>query len=170
MSRPRIHAWPPDAGDDPLGVIEQDVRGLLWELAVCRHALAEQRRTDDARARKHLLALLDVLDGFDGVFASVQAKEADVTRQMRIWLGNFRTVRRLLGNALQDEGVVALDSFTRTFDPATHRAVDTLANPGQDDGTIMEERQRGYGWRREILRKAEVVVVRNELDDNSEEG
>jgi len=133
----------------------------LRELAAGRQALDEQRRAHDASQRAQLLALLEVADAFDRILVAARANEDGVARQTKIWLGNFRAVRRLLGTVLADAGVVALESLGLEFDPHTHRAVETVADPSRPDGSIADERQRGYAWRDEILRKAEVVVVNN---------
>jgi molecular chaperone GrpE (heat shock protein) len=167
--RPRLYAWPPDADPDRLGVIDQDVRDLLRELAAARQALGEQQRAHHAAVRRELLALLEVTDAFDRILRGAQTKEEALTKQMKRWLGNFRAIRRLLGNVLADAGVVALESLTSEFDPHTHSAADTVADSSQPDGLIVEERQRGYVWHDEILRKAEVVVVRNDGPDEDAE-
>ncbi|OGO07221.1 MAG: nucleotide exchange factor GrpE, partial [Chloroflexi bacterium RBG_13_60_13] len=91
-------------------------------------------------------------------------KEDQVTPQMRIWIGNFRTVRRLLDKVLIEQGITKIESLDRQFDPSWHRAAEVVADPSRPEGTIVEETTTGYLWRGEVLRKAEVVVVGNPLD------
>src|SRR5512139_269332 len=144
-----------------LAALETDVRRLVREAAEAR-ALAresERQRTEDTRAL--LLAVIEASDAFDRVFAAVQQREDKVTPQMKVWLGNFRTVRRLLDRLLSERGVTRIAPAADGFDPRWHAAVETTEDPGRPDGTIADELQPGYAWLGEALRKTQVRVVRN---------
>ena len=43
-----------------------------------------------------LLQMAGVLDAFDRVFTNIGDKEKDSSKLTKIWVGNFRSVRRLL--------------------------------------------------------------------------
>lgn len=154
-----LQAWQGEAGADHLSVIEQDIGNLMRELAEARFALSEQEREHKEKTRRLLLALIEVLDAFGRVFANIHGKEDQVTPQMKGWIANFRTVRRLLDQALTDQGIARIESLDREFDPRWHRAVELVVDPSRPQGTIVEETVMGYLWRGEILRKAEVIVV-----------
>jgi molecular chaperone GrpE len=141
--------------------IEQDVRRLLRELAEARSARAEQEKGQADDKRRLLLAMVEVLDAFERVFQSTVAKEDRITPQMKIWLGNFRSVRRRLEKFVEEEGVARIRNLDEGFDPRWHRVAETVADPSRPEGTIVRETQPGYVWRNEVLRKAEVVAVRN---------
>ena len=80
---------------------------------------------------------------------------------MKKWIGNFRTVYRLLDKVLSEQGVTKIESLDQAFDPHWHKVVGTVVDPSKQDGTIVEETKRGYVWQNQILREAEVIVVRN---------
>jgi molecular chaperone GrpE (heat shock protein) len=103
-----------------------------------------------------------VLDAFDRVFRAVAAKPDAVTPQMNIWVGNFRAVRRLLERLLRDEGVARIETVAGEFDPRWHVVAETVVDPARASGAIVDEVKAGYVWRDAVLRKSEVIVVRNE--------
>ncbi len=154
-------AWDGQAGDLQ-ATLEQDLRLLLRSLAEARLELEETGRKHEAEKREWLLAALDISDAFDRVFHNVHTKEDQITPQMKKWLGNFGTVRRKLETLLAERGVNRIQSLDDQFDPQWHRIVDTVRDMARADGTIIEEINSGYFWNRTLLRKAEVVVVRNE--------
>ncbi len=165
MSEPALPtpAWNGQSGD-PHQVLEKDLRGLMHQLADVRLDLEQASKRHDNDIQEILLAVLDVGDAFDRVFHDVKAKEDQVTPRMKKWLDNFRTVRRKLDSVLTDRGVKQIQSLDVQFDPLWHQVVDTVAAPTKSEGSIAEEVKAGYLWNRAILRKAEVVVVRNEAN------
>lgn len=146
----------------PIDAMSADVGRLLREIAELKLAAGEAKRDEEKRLEKLLLDILDAIDGFERVFRAVHAKESEVTKQMKIWLGNFRTIRRLLDNILEANGVTPIVNAEGTFDPQWHKVAETVEDPSRADGTIVEEVRRGYLRGTNILRKSEVVVVRND--------
>jgi molecular chaperone GrpE (heat shock protein) len=157
-----LAAWKDGDTASPIEAVSADVGSLLRELAELKLAAGEAKREEDKRLEKLLLEILAAIDGFERVFRAVQAKESEVTKQMKIWLGNFRTIRRLLDNILDAHGVTPIVNVDQGFDPQWHKAVETVADPSRTDGTIVEELRKGYLRGTSILRKSEVVVVKNE--------
>ena len=160
-----VAAWTTDDDTDRLAVIEDDARQIIRELAASKLALAESESEHRRAMEAHLLALLDVVDGFGRVLDNVRAREGELSAQMKIWLGNFRTVYRLLGRVVQEQGVTPIETPTREFDPRWHTATETVVDASLPPGTIVEEIKRGYVWQRQVLRKTEVLVARE--DDGS---
>lgn len=159
-----MHAWSGQEAD-PLADLEGDFRHLMRELAEAHFALSEARKQNEETQRQFLLEALDVLDAFDRVFRHIHEKEDQVTKQMKIWISNFRTVRRMLEKMLTEHSVVPILNLDGGFDPVWHRAVETVNDPSRPDGSIIEQVRCGYLWKETILRKAELVIVRN--DDTS---
>ena len=61
----------------------------------------------------------------------------------------------MLGRA----GLVPLETAGQVFDPHFHQAVETLEIPGARDQEIVEELQRGYKLKHQLLRPAHVRVA-----------
>lgn len=150
---------PVQNSEDPLSALDRDIRALMREAAEARFAAEEQRRAAAENEQRILLSLLNVDDAFDRVFRAVEAKQDQVTPQMKIWLGNFRSARRLLQKLIDEQGVKPIDTATGEFDPVWHVATETVADADRPPGTIIQVLRRGYVRDNQILRKAEVVVV-----------
>lgn len=149
----------PIPSEDPLAALDNDIRKLMREAAEARFAAQEQKRAATESEQRILLSLLNVDDAFDRVFKAVEAKQDQVTPQMKIWLGNFRSARRLLQKLIDEQGVKPIDTATGEFDPVWHVATETVADPDRPAGTIVQVLRRGYVRDNHILRKAEVIVV-----------
>lgn len=156
-----LHAWNGDEATRFPAVLECDVAALIGALASERSTAAESAGRHDAETSALLLSVIEVLDAFERVFANIEVRQPEVSRQMGIWIGNFRTVSRMLGNTLSAYGVIATDSLDQVFDPHWHQIGETLADAARPEGTIVRELKRGYVWHGRVLRKAEVTVVRD---------
>ena len=145
----------------PLQSIEEDILSLLKEVASLKSELGEQQAGRKKEQKVFLLGMLDVLDSFDRLFANIEPKEAAADKQARIWVNNFRSVRRVLLGQLETWSVARIEAPEGRALPGFHTIVDTRPNPDLDNDTILEEVLKGYLWRGEVLRKSEVVVVKN---------
>ncbi len=108
------------------------------------------RETEEARdlANETLLAsLLPVLDDFDHALAA--AKDDDGLRMIH---GN-------LWGVLSRTGLEAVDPVGRPFDPYEHEVVGRATDEGLSEGTVKEVVQKGYRYRRRLLRAAKVIVA-----------
>jgi molecular chaperone GrpE (heat shock protein) len=155
-----------DAGT--LQAIEQDIRDMLRRIADSELSLLEHKKQDSEKTRRLLLSIIEAMDAFDRVFKSIREKGDQVDRQMKKWIGNFRTIQRMLNTILTEQGVSAIENLDREFDSHWHKVAETVVDRSKPDGTITEELLKGYIWQNQILRKAEVIVVRN-LEDDGED-
>lgn len=155
---------------NPLWAIESDLRSLMVQLSEARSALRQNEEQQQESKKMLLLELIDVLDAFERVFRSISAKEGEVTQQMKIWIGNFRTVRRLLDKPVSDQGIVRMENLDQGFDPQWHRVSEVVNDPSKPEGTIVAEVKAGYLWHGQVLRKSEVIVVGPALEPQQESG
>lgn len=159
--RPKqLSAWTSEPGAERLDLIESDIRRLIREVAEANAVRSEVEKQHATDTKRLLLSIVETVDAFDRVFRNIRDKEDRVTPQMKIWVGNFRTVRRLLESVLSTNGVVQIESLDRSFDPTWHRVSEIVVDPSKPDGTILEEVVKGYFWKNQVLRKSEVVVAR----------
>jgi molecular chaperone GrpE len=141
--------------------VRADMARLVREVHVLEARIASDADRALRDQQKTLLAMLDVLDSFDRVFANIEPREGTADRQARIWVGNFRSVRKSLERHLRELGVVPIDAPEGRPVAGLHTVVDTREQPDLDDEVILEELQRGYLWRGQVLRKSHVVAVKN---------
>ena len=145
-------------------IIEQDIRDMMHNIAEAEFSQSEQEKLNAEKIERLLLSIIEAMDAFDRVFGSIRAKQEQVDRQMKKWMGNFRTIRRMLNKILTEQGVSIVENLDQGLDPHWHRISETVEDFAKPDGTIIEELLKGYVWHNKILRKAEVVVVRNAQD------
>ena len=176
MKRLETTGAPPNQSSAPEGptgqlrTLEQDIRSLMRSLAEARLSFTELERQHADFSKRLLLGILEVPDAFQRVFRAIRAKEDQVTPQMKIWIGNFRTVSHLLEKVLSEQGLVKIENLEQGFDPKWHTVADVAADPSKIDGTILQEVKPGYIWRGHVIRKAEVIVVRSGERDETIEG
>lgn len=97
-----------------------------------------------------ILNLLPVLDDFQRALASVSASLAGLN-----WVEGVQLIYRKLETILESQGLTQIKAVGEKFDPHFHEAV--IYKDG-DEGTVMEELQRGYRLHDRVIRPALVVV------------
>jgi molecular chaperone GrpE len=112
----------------------------------------ETRRLIDQSRNEMLRRILPIVDDLDRALASVE-----VGTQESSWLEGFRLIAQKLWATLESEGVRPMDSVGRPFDPNLHDALLADENAAVKD-TVVEEYERGYYIRDEVLRPAKVKV------------
>jgi molecular chaperone GrpE len=100
-----------------------------------------------------IVPLLDVVDGFDRALAHATEVPAGI-------LEGFQAVHRNLMDMLQGHGVTPLVSLGQPFDPALHEAIGAVEGTEYPTGTVAGEVRRGYLFRGDLLRPAQVRVAR----------
>ena len=114
-----------------------------------------ERRLDTARGDL-MRRMLPVLDDLDRALAAARAGAGG-----KSLLEGVALVRERLMQALQAEGVEAVEIAGKPFDPAVAEAVATeeTDDPARDQ-TVLEEMERGFRLRGALLRPARVKVAR----------
>lgn len=104
-----------------------------------------------------LTKLITVLDTFE------RAKEAliniDSAEQVK---ESFEVVLKQFQDTLKKCGLEKIEAVGQKFDPNKHEAVSQTPTTEQEDGTILNEMQKGYKMGDKILRPAMVNVTVNE--------
>jgi len=115
---------------------------------------SERERSTAARSGKReiILALLDVLDGYDRALQHMDDAPPSIAE------GVEALHRKFLG-LLQAQGVTPMLALGEVFNPELHDAIGLMESEELEPGTVAEEVQRGYRWGDEVLRPARVRVV-----------
>ena len=122
-----------------------------------------ERRVDIARADL-MRRILPVLDDLDRALSAAR-RGPDATAL----LAGVGLIRERLRQALEAEGVEALETAGRPFDPAVAEAVETeTCDDPRRDNEVAEEVERGYRLRGALLRPAKVRVLRTPRSPDGE--
>lgn len=155
-----------DEADCPAAGAEQQ-QALQETLQEMEHRLLRlqadfdnyRKRTQRERLEQAVLAeaalvsnLLPVLDNFDRALANLPEAGA-------AWAEGVQLVYRQLLDVLQQQGLELIDC-QRPFDPNVHEAVmRETCDSDVEDGTILQEFQKGYMYKGKLLRPSKVKVA-----------
>lgn len=119
----------------------------------------ERERSEYTQFASALLLskLLDVMDGFDAAFNAIP----DRFRQ-EPWVEGVRLVEQKLRNVLESEGVKPIEAQGKEFDPNFHEAMFYEQTPGEPEGRVIAEFQRGYKLGDRVLRPTRVKVSKGD--------
>lgn len=98
-------------------------------------------------------SLLPVLDNFDRALSTLP-ESGEVA-----WAEGIRLVHRQLQNTLTQQGLEVIECAQQSFDPKLHEAVMRDDSGEAEDGTILQELQRGYQYQGRLLRPSMVKVA-----------
>tara|TARA_B100001971_G_scaffold210802_1_gene237043 strand:- start:1747 stop:2349 length:603 start_codon:yes stop_codon:yes gene_type:complete len=121
-----------------------------------------QRERSEARqfANQHLLEKqLPILDNFE--MALMAAKDADPAIRDGVQMIYDQFV-----GVLKDAGVEPIDAGGEPFDPNLHEAISQKETIEVEEGTVVEQAQRGYKLDDRLIRPARVVVAKTPESDS----
>ena len=120
-----------------------------------------QRDKEDVRqfANQGLLEkLLPVLDNFEMAITAV--KEADPSIK-----DGVQMIYDQLFSVLKDSGMEPIDAMGEAFDPNFHEALSQEETADANEGTVVQQVQRGYKLNDRLVRPARVVVAKAPVDE-----
>ena len=117
-----------------------------------RHVEREGNRLAEAGKREMLLPLISIIDDLEKALHWAGGAERPVTEGLQI-------IHQKLLALLETQEVRSFDSEGREFTPDLHEAVALAQSDGVKQGTVVEDLRRGYLWRSELLRPAQVRVA-----------
>jgi len=102
-----------------------------------------------------ILKLLPILDNF-----SLAEKELPKKLEKNNYIKGLLQIKGQIESFLKDEGVSAIESVNKKFDPSIHEVIGAVEKKGVNSGIIIEEVLRGYKIRDQLLRPAKVRVAK----------
>lgn len=97
-------------------------------------------------------ALLPVLDDFERALKAAAGTENELVRGIELIYG------RML-ESLKKQGLETIDANGKHFDPHQHEAIGRIESSDHEEGTIVQEYQRGYRFKGRLLRPSMVQVA-----------
>lgn len=118
-----------------------------------RRARLDYEAAQKYRAQSLISDILPVLDNFERALNVETDHE-----QTKSLLQGMEMIYRSLLDALKKEGVEAVESQGKEFDPHFHQAVMQVQEEGYDSNVVVEEFQKGYILKDRVIRPAMVKV------------
>jgi len=112
-----------------------------------------ESRIDAEKARliQNLLAIVDELELALDAAKNTEGESA-VAEGLEIVLKKFRDL-------LSAEGLSAIESVGKKFDPTMHEAVERVPRDDKDEGTILEEIRKGFTMKGKLIRPSIVKIA-----------
>ncbi|HHW27960.1 MAG TPA: nucleotide exchange factor GrpE [Syntrophomonadaceae bacterium] len=117
-----------------------------------RQEAAEIRRTANERLLRELLPIIDNYE------RALEAAKKDLPENMYT---GIEIIYRQLCNLLAQEGVEAIESVGKPFDPQYQEAFQRVESSEYPEGTVTAEVQKGYLLQGKVLRPALVIVAKS---------
>jgi molecular chaperone GrpE len=144
----------------------------LYDRLLRKHADFEnvRKRLEKEKKEFHQYALSDImgelifiLDNFERAIShSDEAGNPEYRKGVEL-------IYRQLKDLLEKRGLRSIESEGKKFDPNFHEAVAREERNDLEEGTILEELQRGYFFQNRLLRPAMVKVSYTSSEGNSKE-
>jgi molecular chaperone GrpE len=137
----------------------KNVEDVLTRLAYLQAELENTRKRAEREVDQAVLyanerlvsRLLPVLDDLDAAVLSARGKEGR----------GLEMIRENVVKALKESGLEEIPAEGLPFDPYVHECVHLVGDGALPDGHVKEVVQRGYTFRKKVLRPARVVVVKH---------
>jgi molecular chaperone GrpE len=113
---------------------------------------AEQEKTDIGRNTTCAVIynVLPVIDDFDRALEAIPEESQNLP-----WVEGVQLIYKKLRSMLESLGVEEICAVGQPFDPSLHEAVAHLEG---EEGTVINETQKGYRLKDKLIRPARVVV------------
>ena len=103
--------------------------------------------------------LLPAIDSFERAVEAADAAEPGNETAKAIGEGIALSLK-LLGEALEKQGIAVVDPIGAPFDPNLHEAMSMIDSATAEPGTVIEVFQKGYTVNGRLARPARVIVAR----------
>ena len=154
-----------DSLSSALNIVEGDNKVLVAELA------AYGERSEQQQDKLMRTMLLQMVDMYDRVHTGVEvlqnyqpvkqlfkkSRPKDVHFIERFKEGQVMTLKRF-EQLLLEHQVRVIDCVGKRLDPVLMSAVETKQDPSQDNGVVLQELRKGFLFKDQVLRLAEVKV------------
>lgn len=133
------------------------------KIAELTHALHEQEASFQAREKELNLNLLEILDAFENLNETIQAKEDEFDKTTRGLAKNVRAIYKKLIRLLKTNHIEQIEFQDNKARMDSCKIVDTREAADMDNETILSVVKNGYMDKEQgkVLRKAEVITVLN---------
>lgn len=118
-----------------------------------RRSRQEKEEFAKYASAKLIEQLLPVVDNFERALAA--AKDS---QDYEALLKGVDMIYRQLDQALAQEGLERIESVGQPFNPEIHQAIMRVESEEHEEGTVLEELQKGYKLKDKVIRPAMVKV------------
>lgn len=147
----------------PGDLLREKLVSFQREIVELKQSVKEQEELCLHREHELFVELFEVLDVFDNIEKNIRRKQEALDKTSQGLLNSMRAVQRKLLRLLGSRQIEPLHFPDRRAKVEQCVVVDTQSVPEQENEEILAVLKRGYfdAARNTVLRKAEVITVRN---------
>lgn len=151
--------------DNLMKSCQEDVFDLVKNIGIAKQNLEESKMQCESETRKILLGFLSIADSFKSRFDELELKKKGLTEETLTWISKFNITYKKLLNTIKECGITPIDIVSgEMFNAELHNVVEVVEDSNQEDGTILQEIDRGYRWQSKILRPSDVKISRGKKE------
>ena len=151
-----VHSGPKNLKEAQAQIDELDERLLRLTAEYDNFRKRSQREKNESRqfANQHLLEKqLPVLDNFEMALTAAENADPAIRDGVQMIYDQFLSV-------LKEAGVEGIDAGGELFDPNIHEAISQKETAEVEEGTVVQQVQRGYKLNDRLVRPARVIVAK----------
>ena len=132
----------------------------IFELQHEQQQSEERHRSEQAAVYQDVF---EALDAFEQLEKTLEAKQEQMDKTALYLAKNVRSIHKKLLRMLKKRKIYPIDFSENKAEMKYCKVLETRASPDQEEETILSVLKTGYLDQRndEVLRKAEVITVRN---------
>lgn len=134
------------------------------KIAELNHSMAKQLNSFQEREKGLALRLLDILDAFENIDETIEAKKDEFDKTARMLSKNIGSVHKKLIRLMKSIDIVKMAFPDNKARIDYCKIIDTRPEPEMENETIVSVVKNGYVNKQDgsVVRKAEVITVLNE--------
>ena len=151
-----VHSGPKNLKEAQAQIDELNDRLLRLTAEYDNFRKRSQREKNESRqfANQHLLEKqLPVLDNFEMALMAAENADPAIRDGVQMIYDQFLSV-------LKEAGVEGIDAGGELFDPNIHEAISQKETTEVEEGTVVQQVQRGYKLNDRLVRPARVIVAK----------
>ena len=151
-----VHSGPKNLKEAQAQIDELNDRLLRLTAEYDNFRKRSQREKNESRqfANQHLLEKqLPVLDNFEMALTAAENADPAIRDGVQMIYDQFLSV-------LKEAGVEGIDAGGELFDPNVHEAISQKETTEVEEGTVVQQVQRGYKLNDRLVRPARVIVAK----------
>jgi len=134
------------------------------KIAELNHSMAKQLNSFQEREKGLALRLLDILDAFENIDETIEAKKDKFDKTARMLSKNIGSVHKKLIRLMKSIDIVKMEFPDNKARIDYCKIIDTRPEPEMENETIVSVVKNGYVNKQDgsVVRKAEVITVLNQ--------
>jgi molecular chaperone GrpE (heat shock protein) len=140
--------------------LETKINLYLTQILDLKNKL-EQKEQDHYKTKKNLfLEIINIIDIYENKEEILKEKYIDSNEELKL-INNFAFLKKNLLNLLSNYGVTQIYFPENKMIIGYSKVISTEPNPTKENGTIIEIIRNGYTIGKDLIREAEIIVVKN---------